>query len=68
MNPSTQSSSLSLLPPSQDLLRQAEDGVLDLNEAAVTMGVQKRRIYDITNVLEGIGLVTKDAKNLVRWK
>lgn len=30
--------------------------------------VQKRRIYDITNVLEGIGLIEKTAKNHIRWK
>jgi hypothetical protein len=30
--------------------------------------VQKRRIYDITNVLEGIGLIEKDSKNHVRHK
>ncbi|CAI5965870.1 unnamed protein product [Closterium sp. NIES-64] len=29
--------------------------------------VQKRRIYDITNVLEGIGLIEKRGKNIVRW-
>ena len=31
------------------------------------LGVQKRRIYDITNVLEGIGLVEKKSKNTVHW-
>jgi len=29
---------------------------------------QKRRIYDITNVLEGIGLIEKESKNSIRWK
>ena len=28
---------------------------------------QKRRIYDITNVLEGIGLIEKETKNTIRW-
>ncbi|XP_024522748.1 transcription factor E2FA [Selaginella moellendorffii] len=51
-----------------DLLKQAEDGVLDLNKAAETLKVQKRRIYDITNVLEGIGLIEKKLKNRIRWK
>lgn len=50
------------------LLKQAEDGVLDLNKAADTLQVQKRRIYDITNVLEGIGLIEKTLKNRIRWK
>jgi hypothetical protein len=30
--------------------------------------VQKRRIYDITNVLEGVGLVEKKGKNNILWK
>lgn len=29
---------------------------------------QKRRIYDITNVLEGIGLIEKKNKNSIQWK
>ena len=29
--------------------------------------VQKRRIYDITNVLEGVGLIEKKSKNNIRW-
>jgi len=52
-----------------ELLKQAgernED--LDLNSAMITLSVQKRRIYDITNVLEGIGLLEKKTKNHVRW-
>ncbi|PKI48258.1 hypothetical protein CRG98_031360 [Punica granatum] len=50
------------------LLKQGEDGILDLNKAAETLEVQKRRIYDITNVLEGIGLIEKKIKNRIRWK
>lgn len=29
--------------------------------------MQKRRIYDITNVLEGIQLITKKSKNHIQW-
>jgi hypothetical protein len=29
--------------------------------------VQKRRIYDITNVLEGINLIKRYKKNHVKW-
>lgn len=29
--------------------------------------MQKRRIYDITNVLEGIGLIQKRHKNKIQW-
>ncbi|KAJ0968716.1 hypothetical protein J5N97_021593 [Dioscorea zingiberensis] len=51
-----------------NLLQQAEDGTLDLNKAAVILDVQKRRIYDITNVLEGVGLIEKKLKNRIHWK
>jgi transcription factor E2F4/5 len=40
-----------------------------LKVAADTLAVrQKRRIYDITNVLEGIGLIEKKSKNSIQWK
>jgi len=48
------------------LIKQSES--LDLNLAAVQLGVPKRRLYDITNVLEGIGLIVKKNKNHVAWK
>ncbi|KAF8109148.1 hypothetical protein N665_0102s0057 [Sinapis alba] len=51
-----------------NLIREAEDGSLDLNYCADVLEVQKRRIYDITNVLEGIGLIEKTTKNHIRWK
>ncbi|PSS15878.1 Transcription factor E2FA like [Actinidia chinensis var. chinensis] len=51
-----------------NLIKHAEDGILDLNNAAETLEVQKRRIYDITNVLEGIGLIEKKLKNRIHWK
>ena len=47
---------------------QSITGAVDLNVAAETLGVQKRRIYDITNVLEGIGLIEKKSKNHIQWK
>ncbi|GCB64717.1 hypothetical protein scyTo_0013377 [Scyliorhinus torazame] len=49
------------------LLAQSPDGVLDLNWAAQALEVQKRRIYDITNVLEGIKLISKKSKNHIQW-
>ncbi|ORZ01773.1 E2F/DP family winged-helix DNA-binding domain-domain-containing protein [Syncephalastrum racemosum] len=49
------------------LLRASTHGDLDLNRAAAQLNVQKRRIYDITNVLEGIRLIEKNSKNHVRW-
>ncbi|KAM3872715.1 transcription factor E2F3 [Diretmus argenteus] len=50
-----------------ELLAQSSDGVLDLNLAAETLQVQKRRLYDITNVLEGIHLIKKKSKNNIQW-
>ncbi|NXJ66362.1 E2F6 factor, partial [Rostratula benghalensis] len=50
-----------------DLVKRAPDGVLDLNEVAKTLGVRKRRVYDITNVLDGIHLIQKRSKNLIQW-
>nr|XP_046241757.1 transcription factor E2F4-like [Scatophagus argus]XP_046241766.1 transcription factor E2F4-like [Scatophagus argus] len=51
------------------LLQEAEDGVMDLREAVRILAVgQKRRIYDITNVLEGIGLIVKNSKSMIKWK
>ncbi|KAF4358342.1 hypothetical protein CsatB_008843 [Cannabis sativa] len=51
-----------------NLIHEAEDRTLDLNHTADILEVQKRRIYDITNVLEGIGLIEKTSKNHIRWK
>ena len=50
------------------LLKCETSQYFDLNYAARALGVQKRRIYDITNVLEGIGLIDKTSKNTVRWR
>ena len=50
------------------LIKDAPGGILDLNQAATQLEVQKRRIYDITNVLEGIGLIEKRTKNNIAWK
>lgn len=44
------------------------DGVLELNQVAAQLGVSKRRMYDITNVLEGVNLLQKQNKNVVLWK
>ncbi|XP_076834974.1 transcription factor E2F2 isoform X2 [Brachyhypopomus gauderio] len=49
------------------LLSKAADGVLDLNWATEVLEVQKRRIYDITNVLEGVQLIRKKSKNNIQW-
>lgn len=51
-----------------ELIQRDGNDTLDLNEAASVLDVQKRRIYDITNVLEGIGLIEKKSKSKIVWK
>ncbi|KAK3567517.1 hypothetical protein QTP86_019936 [Hemibagrus guttatus] len=56
-----------------ELLRLANDKQKQIEQAnqraAECLAVrQKRRIYDITNVLEGIGLIEKKTKNTIQWK
>lgn len=68
-NGSRYDSSLGLLTKKFiSLILEAKVGTLHLNETANVLQVQKRRIYDITNVLEGIGLIEKISKNHIRWK
>lgn len=51
------------------LLQESNNGVLDLRSLVDSIPTrQKRRVYDITNVLEGIGLIEKYSKNSIRWK
>lgn len=68
-NSSRQEKSLGILTTRfVTLLQEAPEGILDLKTAADTLAVrQKRRIYDITNVLEGIGLIEKKSKNSIQW-
>nr|XP_046264013.1 transcription factor E2F5 [Scatophagus argus] len=68
--PSRHEKSLGLLTMKfVSLLEEAKDGVLDLKVAVESLAVkQKRRIYDITNVLEGVGLIEKKNKNVIQWR
>ena len=40
---------------------------ININDLVKKLKVKKRRIYDITNVLEGIGYIKKHAKNEISW-
>lgn len=51
------------------LLQESQNGILDLRNLVDSIpSRQKRRVYDITNVLEGIGLIEKNSKSSIRWK
>ena len=50
-----------------DMLQEAPGMTLDLNDAVSKIRVQKRRIYDITNVLEGIKMIRKCGKNHIKY-
>lgn len=48
------------------LLTQPKKSI-DLNEAVKVLNSSKRRLYDVSNVLEGVGVVEKTLKNTIRW-
>lgn len=50
------------------LIKSSSGKPMDLNEVVRKLKVQKRRIYDITNVLEGIGYIEKTGKNEIQWR
>ena len=41
---------------------------ININELVKDLCVKKRRIYDITNVLQGIGYIEKKGKNEIIWQ
>ena len=52
-----------------ELLRSSKTNLrVNISEASKALKIQKRIIYDIINVLEGIGIVERTQKNEVKWK
>ncbi|KAI4351528.1 hypothetical protein L6164_005888 [Bauhinia variegata] len=43
-------------------------GIIGLDDAAKQLGVQRRRMYDVVNILESVGIVSRKAKNQYSWK
>ena len=44
-----------------------KDKVVDLSEVERELDVSKRRLYDVTNVLVGVGIIERTGKSKVKW-
>mmetsp|Transcript_9702 Transcript_9702/g.8546 ORF Transcript_9702/g.8546 Transcript_9702/m.8546 type:complete len:139 (+) Transcript_9702:222-638(+) len=45
-----------------------EDVIIPLDKCTIYLNTEKRRVYDIMNIFEGFGAVSRKAKNMYSWK
>ena len=50
-----------------NVLTSSEGKEVDLSQLENDLGVSKRRLYDVTNVLAGIGIIERSGKAKVKW-
>lgn len=70
MSQSTEKEKKTLVTLTQDFLNvltSSEGKEVDLSQLESELGVSKRRLYDVTNVLTGIGVVERSGKAKVKW-
>lgn len=51
-----------------ELMQSSSDGMVNLKMASRNLNVPIRRIYDITHVLQGIGLIERKGVGNIQWK
>lgn len=51
-----------------DLYGKESHCIISLDACSQTLGVERRRLYDIINILESFSAVSRKAKNSYEWK
>ena len=50
-----------------EVLKSSNGKMIELSTVEKKLGVNKRRLYDIANVLAGIGFIERSGKSLIKW-
>ncbi|XP_070705582.1 transcription factor E2F6 [Pempheris klunzingeri] len=50
-----------------ELLMASPGGSMDLREVTASLQTRRRRVYDITNILEGVNLIERESANKFKW-